>query len=641
MKRTKVSKASEGFDETSEASFVESIPMDLLGKKDLYPVAKGDKIAKAANALRRNRSSTIRRTDEYANIKSGLSPFRTNDDYDASTVDINDAVKLCQQAYYNFSVFGNTIEMMVEFSVSDIRLKGKNEKANKFFETLFKKINLNSLQEQFYRERYRSGNTFIYRHEIIVDQEYIRKLNQVYGAEKTSGLRLPVKYEILNPVDIKFSGGVTYSSGGYYKELNDYEISYLKNRETQDAKDLYNSLSPENKKKIDSETPGAIIELTPDKVLFSFYRKQDYEPFAIPMGFPVLRDINWKEELKNMDMALSRVCQQVILLITHGEKKENGGIGINPATQKALAELFKSESIGRTLVSDYTTKAEFVIPQIADILDPVKYQVVNEDIRIGLHNVLFSNEKFANQSSKMNLFLEKLRFSRNSFLNDFLIPEIKRISEMMGFKTYPEPYFDEEDLKDEVEYARIYTRLYEIGVLTPEEVINAINTGILPDPDKSLESQDKLSKLRKKEQYLPITYFQKPKEPGTGGANGRPPGTKKKQSTKKIKPLGASELIEVIKKVDNFKDYFNKQLLENNKGKILNAKQNIEAEKILRSILINEEIQDFEISCSKYIKENLTEINQEKYAQVEEIMREHSIPEESAIFVFHTQKNIE
>ena len=36
------------------------------------------------------------------------------------------------------------------------------------------------------------------------------------------------------------------------------------------------------------------IKLDQEKVIPIFYKKQDYEPFSVPMGFPVLEDINWK-----------------------------------------------------------------------------------------------------------------------------------------------------------------------------------------------------------------------------------------------------------------------------------------------------------------------------------------------------------
>ena len=100
------------------------------------------------------------------------------------------------------------------------------------------------------------------------------------------------------------------------------------------------------------------------------------------------------------------------------------------------------------LISDYTTDAKFVIPDIGNILDPKKYDVVNQDIQMGLNNILLSDEKFANTSIKVQVFMERLKQGRRVFLENFLMPEIRRVSKEMGFKNYPTAHFEEVDLRD-------------------------------------------------------------------------------------------------------------------------------------------------------------------------------------------------
>ena len=142
-----------------------------------------------------------------------------------------------------------------------------------------------------------------------------------------------------------------------------------------------------------------------------------------------------------------------------------------------MQTLFDNESIGRVLISDYTTEAKFVIPQISDILDPKKYEVLDKDIRVGLNNILIGeNEKFANQSIKVKVFIERLKQARETFIGEFLMPEMKRICKVLGFKNYPTPYFEDIDLRDGLQYARIYSRLIELGILTPEVVPFQVNT---------------------------------------------------------------------------------------------------------------------------------------------------------------------
>ena len=135
---------------------------------------------------------------------------------------------------------------------------------------------------------------------------------------------------------------------------------------------------------------GAKIELEPERLRYSFYKKQDYEPFAVPFGFSVLEDINMKLEFKKIDQAIVRTIENVILLITMGNEPTKGGINHNNLA--AMQELFRNESVGRVLVSDYTTKAEFLIPDMNRVLGYEKYLIVNEDIKEGLQKIIVGSE---------------------------------------------------------------------------------------------------------------------------------------------------------------------------------------------------------------------------------------------------------
>ena len=93
---------------------------------------------------RRNKAATItERTDRYKHIDNGLVPYKYSyGTSNKSSVNVRDAVVLCQKAYYNFSIFRNTIDLMTEFSVSDIYYQGGSKKSRSFFEALFKKLNI-------------------------------------------------------------------------------------------------------------------------------------------------------------------------------------------------------------------------------------------------------------------------------------------------------------------------------------------------------------------------------------------------------------------------------------------------------------------------------------------------------------------
>ena len=76
------------------------------------------------------------------------------------------------------------------------------------------------------------------------------------------------------------------------------------------------------------------------------------------------------------------------------------------------------------------------------------------------------------------------------------MPEIRRISKELGFKNYPKAHFEDVDLRDTSVYSRIYSRLIELGVLTAEEGMQAIESGRFPTPEESVESQKRFKELR-------------------------------------------------------------------------------------------------------------------------------------------------
>jgi hypothetical protein len=592
-----------------------------------------------SNGVRRNAASTIIRTDRYKNIDDGIIPFRYSTGIkNDSNLNIRDAVILCQKAYYNFAIFRNTIDLMTEFSCSDIYFTGGSSKSRTFFESLFRKININDLQDKFFREYYRSGNVFIYRFDTKISEEDVSKITQTFGLATTkAAVNLPSKYIILNPADIQIAGTINFSQRKYYKLLSDYELERLKSPKTDEDKEVLQSLPPETRKLIQQKAIGILtLPLEADRIAAVFYKKQDYEPFSVPMGFPVLEDINWKAEMKKMDMAVARTMQQAILLVTMGTDPEKGGV--NQKNLESMQQLFANQSVGRVLIADYTTKAEFVIPNIGNLIGPEKYQVVDRDIQIGLNNILIGSEKFANQSIKVQVFIERLKQAREAFLNEFLVPEIRRISKDLGFKNFPVPSFEEVNLQDDAQYSRIYNRLIELGVLTPEEGVQAIRTGRLPTDEESVQSQQKFKDLKNQGLYQPIIG-------GAAGAAGRPSGsTGIPQSTKNIKPIGTSKAFSVLKIKDsilaaqNLEEEVKASLRKKFNIKKLNNQQKEMAEKISELIVANENHENWQNKISDYINEPFDK-NLKQVSEIESLASEHQISNYLASLLYHSQTN--
>lgn len=643
---------------------------------------------------RKNKAATSEIVSRFSNIDQGIVPF-----YDSSFqgnksgITIRDCLVLINKAYHNFSVVKNIIELLTEFSSGEILFRGGNKKSRDFFKAYFRKINLTSFISCWFREYYRSGNVFVYVFKKEINQKDVNKIATIYGeksAEITDGIKLPTNFTILNPIDISVGSSVTFLRPIYYKILNSYELKRLRKPLTDTDQEVFDSLPDDAKAQIRNKKIQSVqLPLSTDDVVAVFNAKQPYEALALPPFFSVLDDLDFKASMRKMDIATMKLINQAILLVTTGTEPDKGGI--NPANITNLQNIFLNESVGRVLIADYTTKATFIVPPIAEILDPKKYEAINNDIYIGLNYILLGDEKFANQASKIQIFIERIKHARQIFLDEFLFPVIKEISKNLKFKNYPEPYFADIDLKNDVEWARIYTRLSEIGFLTPEEAFTALDNGKLPLIDESEENQNNFKKLKDKGLYQPIAggpadqmnalkvqnqhdikmqetnnmhddkqrskdrkhAAENPQAPSPqivlnaptklAQPNGRPAGSKRPQSTKNPRVLGEETLFSGSKVIENVlkADALNKKVISSIMSKFnlkrLNETQLTLAEELANIIVRNENPEKWDESISEYINAPKDK-NLERIEEIKEIAETHGLDINLAAILYTSQK---
>ena len=594
---------------------------------------------------RRNRAATSRTHDRFSSIRNGLLPYS----YAMDGVNVREAIELCQKAYANVAVFRNSIDIMSEFSNTELYLDGGSQKSRDFFNQWFKKIKLWHLKDQFFREFYRSGNIFFYRVDGTIQAKDFTKLMQQIAEEQPTSSKVPVRYILLNPFDIVAKRGSSFETGSYEKILSEYELARLQNPVSDEDKETLNGLPSNVREDIQKGAyyqNGLKIKLDPNKIIFVFYKKQDYEPFAIPFGYPVLEDINAKLELKKMDQAITRTVENVILLITMGAEPDKGGINQN--NLMAMQKLFKNESVGRVLVSDYTTKADFVIPDLNKVLGPEKYKVLNEDIKQGLQNIIVGEEKYSSTEVKAEIFLDRLKEARNAFLNDFLQPEIKRIAKTLGLKKYPTAKFRDIDIRDKTQLMRVTTRLMELGIITPQQGIDMFHTGEFPKSEDIAPSQPEFVSQRKEGFYNPIVGGiptisppapKVPKDSGPINATpkvaGRPEGTtgiplaKAKVSVKNIRGI--------VTKIESLRASIESELKGSLSLETLSDNQQEMVDKLCETVVVSSNLESWDEVASSCVKnfENIASLS--TLPEVLEAAAEFEIEDDySAALLYHS-----
>lgn len=600
-------------------------------------------------ASRRNAVHKSNKKFRFSNIAGGMLPYV----YGSDGVNVRDSIELCQKAYANISVFRNAIDVMSEFANSNLYLEGGTQKSRDFIYKWFEKVNLWNLKDQYFREYYRSGNIFLYRVDGQFSQSDFDKLSKIYGS--TVSLKpgkLPVKYIVLNPYDIVATKGSSFETGLYEKILSEYDIERLKNPKTDYDLQVFEALDPDVKEKIKNgkyNQDGIRVKLDPDHLVYSFYKKQDYEPFAIPFGYPVLDDINFKLELKKIDQAICRTIENVILLITMGAEPDKGGI--NPRNMEAMQTLFKNESVGRVLVSDYTTKAQFIIPDIGKVVGPAKYEVINNDIKEGLQNVIVGDERYSNTQVKAKIFLERLKESRNAFIYDFLQPQIKMICQNLGFRKYPKVKFEETDIKDEVQLQRVATRLMELGIITPQQGMTALEKGIYPDPEELESAQREYVEQRKDGLYNPIVGGVPMIAPETDES----PATEKNQVKNEVgRPVGTSDIPQessaALFSRENIQDIiYNSEDLRNfaiaeiksklNKKRLKKQEKEM-IDELCQSIIISTENQDWKEKIKICINDSSNIESLYPMIEIQDLASEYSLDLYSAALLYHSKKEV-
>ena len=612
---------------------------ELIFSKASYSRRSGE----SPTGSRKNVAAMTSTTDRFGSIRNGLLPYN----YAMDGVNVREAIELCQKAYANVSVFRNAIDIMSEFANTEIYLEGGTQKSRDFFTEWFKKIKLWNLRDQYFREYYRSGNVFLYRVDGKFKADDFAKLVSQIGVLGDN--KIPLKYIVLNPFDIVAKRSSTFATGAYEKILSEYELARLQNPITEEDKEILDAMPPAVKKDIKKGayyTDGLKIELDPKKLTYSFYKKQDYEPFAVPFGYPVLEDINAKMELKKMDQAITRTVENVILLITMGAEPEKGGI--NAQNLSAMQSLFKNESVGRVLVSDYTTKAEFVIPDLGKVLGSEKYQVLNEDIKQGLQNIVIGEEKYSATEVKAQIFVDRLKESRNAFLNDFLQVEINRIAKELGFRSFPTAKFRDVDMRDQTQLMRITTRLMELGVLTPQQGMDMFHTGQFPQAKEISPAQNTFNEERKEGYYNPLVGGVPLISPGGDGQEqvqknttnkvaGRPEGTTGIPLVKGN--YSVKEIQSVVKKIEKTRASISGNLKKKLNIKKFNEQQENMLNKLCEAVVVSNEIETWESVANSCVNnfDNIASLN--AMPDVLSILAEHQLEDDySAAILYHSKK---
>jgi hypothetical protein len=267
-----------------------------------------------------------------------------------------------------------------------------------------------------------------------------------------------------------------------------------------------------------------------------------------------------------------------------------------------------------------------------------------------LQNIIVGKENYSSTQVKAQIFLERLKEARSTFLNDFMQPQIKEVCKAMGFRNFPTAKFVEIDIKDEVQLQRVASRLIEMGIITPEQGMTALKKGVYPDPHELPAAQEKFVKEREKGYYTPLSVAQpimdEEAAPPGGGNNkipeqdGRPAGsnTNTDNLIASEEPHSRKGIQAVVYKIESLRSYAEASLKKHYNKKRLSKDHKQMLESLSESVVMSKDMEDWESTTESCIKDFNNIEKLEVMSEVLEVSERHEVVSYPAAILYHSKK---
>ena len=397
-------------------------------------------------------------------------------------------IKACMEIYRHSGLVRNIIDLMADFATEGIDIVHPSQSQETFYKEWAKHVHFQERSERFLNLLFRAGNVLVYRQLARLKEEDVKALRRGKAAHffpEVNPLEIPYSYTILNPLSVEVVGSelsafVRADQLRFALKLTRSLQNRIQYPQTDADRELVKNLPKELRKKI-LEGQGN-LPLDANRVSAHYYKKDDWDLWADPLIYAVLKDLRALEKLKLADLAALDGAISHVRLWKIGNLEHK--IVPNEGMLSRLASILINISPGSAndVIWGPDIELQETSTDIHRFLGSEKYSATLNAIYggLGIPPTLTGSATqsgFTNNAISLKTLIERLQYGRN-ILMDFWNTELKRVQMAMGWRKPAQVTFDRV-LSDESSEKALWIQMADRDLVSMESVQERF--GLIPE----------------------------------------------------------------------------------------------------------------------------------------------------------------
>ena len=415
----------------------------------------------------------------------------------------HDIIRTCRHVYRTVGLIRNVIDLMGEFCMQGVHIEHPNPRISKFFKGWFKKVRGAHVSERFANLFYREGVAIVKRTmgKISVrDEEELRstsaysliaptELTPVADMDiplepdiarmpsvTTKKRNIPLRYNFLNPLSLTVIGAEMAQFVGqrYFSLKVNQQLTQMVTTPRNNVEKQLSALLPMD---ILNAIKAGITEiaLDPRKVRSFSYKRDDWQVWADPLIYAILKDVILLEKMKLADLSALDGAITQVRLWKLGDL-ERGIIPTASAINRLASILLANPGGGAfDLIWGPELSVDEYKTNVHQFLGKAKYEPVLEAIYSGLGipptlTGSSSASGMTNNYISLKTLIQRLEYGRNA-LREFWEGEIALVQQAMGFQRPARVEFDRMVLSDEASEKTLLIQLADRDVISVDTLV--------------------------------------------------------------------------------------------------------------------------------------------------------------------------